>query len=154
MKRMELQKNYFQYELTDGGWQQVSERSLANGALMNEAHESECKRRCLSDIKPEGASECDGAGKPEDASEREGLSAGLSLSERLLTIQVTEYSHDDRPDIWYKPEIVHLCGDAASRARAREQFIKYGLPAIIRQTCWADLDELRASITKGLAQEI
>lgn len=115
---MELQKNYFQYELTDGGWQQVSEWFLTNEALTNED------------------GECDGA------------------SERLLSIQVTEYSHDDRPDIWYKPEIVHLSGDQASRARAREQFIKHGLPAIIRQTCWADLDELRAAITKGLEQQI
>lgn len=68
----------------------------------------------------------------------------------LISIQVTEYSHDGKPDIWYKPEIVYLCEDREGRALARAQFIKYGLPAIVRQTCWADLDELKANILSGL----
>lgn len=148
MKRMELQKNYFQYELTDGGWLQVPECLRTNGALTDEARDRDGASMCDNATGSENENMRDGSYEPKDVSKCEGV------SERLLSIQVTEYSHDDRPDIWYKPEIVHLCVDPASLARAREQFIKYGLPAIIRQTCWADLDELRAAITKGLEQKI
>jgi hypothetical protein len=148
VKRMKLQRNYFRYELTDGGWQQVSGWFLANESLTNEVGDCDGASMCDNATGSENENMRDGSSEPKDVSKREGL------SERLLSIQVTEYSHDDRPDIWYKPEIVQICEDVGGRARAREQFIKYGLPAIIRQTCWADLDELRAAITKGLEQKI
>lgn len=74
-------------------------------------------------------------------------------SDCMAILRVTEFSHDNKPDIWYKPEIVHLCESEEDRIAARKHFKKYGLPALLKLTCWADLDALRDAIKKGLDDE-
>jgi hypothetical protein len=67
----------------------------------------------------------------------------------MMLIRVTEFSHDNKPDIWHKAEILELC-EGLDKVEARKSFKKFGLPKLVETTCWAQISELKESVLKRL----
>jgi|LakMenEpi03Aug12_release.lakeMendotaPanAssembly.Ray.scaffolds.fasta_scaffold319437_2 hypothetical protein len=63
-----------------------------------------------------------------------------ALDESVATIRMIEFSSDDKPDIWYKAEVVNVSEKHDEVTRLIE---KYGLPNAIRVNCIAQQVELR-----------
>ncbi len=66
----------------------------------------------------------------------------------LLLFAVTEFSHDSRPDVWHKAEIVSCC-DEADRADLKEVFDKFALPNLVEDKCWMQVVQLRAALLEA-----
>jgi hypothetical protein len=54
-----------------------------------------------------------------------------------------EFGSDDKPDIWYKAEVVFI---DSNRAKVTELTGRYGLPKGILVNCWAQKNELEQRI--------
>jgi hypothetical protein len=70
-------------------------------------------------------------------------------AESMLSIRVTQFSYDNKPDIWHKAEILDLC-EGLDKVEAQTSFKKFGLPKLVKTTCWAQISELKESVLKRL----
>ncbi len=52
-----------------------------------------------------------------------------------VVVRVTEHSDDDKPDIWYKSQILNLCDDEEERIEAIAKLQKLGMPELLKQKC-------------------
>ncbi len=59
--------------------------------------------------------------------------------ERILTLRMVEFGSDEKPDIWYKAEILHV---GTNTDKARELINKYGLPKAILHNCLSQTEDL------------
>ncbi len=57
----------------------------------------------------------------------------------IVTLRMVEYSSDDRPDIWYKAEIIHR---SSNDEKIKELLGKYGLPKAIVVNCPSDTQHI------------
>lgn len=64
-------------------------------------------------------------------------------SHRIVTLRMIEFGADDKPDIWYKAEVVHI---DSNRAKVTELISQYGLPKAILVNCWAQKEEIEQQL--------
>ena len=62
---------------------------------------------------------------------------------RILSLRMIEFGSDDKPDIWYKAEVL-LVGK--NRQNANELFSKYGLPKAILVNCPSQKKQLEKQL--------
>jgi hypothetical protein len=63
--------------------------------------------------------------------------------EQIMTLRMVEFGSDDKPDIWYKAEILHV---GTNTQKAREFISKYGLPKAILHNCPSQIEELEEKL--------
>lgn len=63
--------------------------------------------------------------------------------QRIVTLRMIEFGSDDKPDIWYKAELVHI---DSNRAKVTELISQHGLPKAILVNCWAQKQELEQQL--------
>ena len=52
-----------------------------------------------------------------------------------VVVRVTEHNDDDKPDIWYKPQILNLCDGEEEKVEAIVRLQKFGMPELMKQKC-------------------
>lgn len=72
----------------------------------------------------------------------------LAPTDSVASIRMTEFSSDDKPDIWYEAEILTRAKDKEAVALVE----KYGLPMAVVVNCPAQKDQLRALLSKLLSE--
>lgn len=68
--------------------------------------------------------------------------------ENGLLMRVTEYSHEDKPNIWYLADVLNLDAQA-DKAVVQKNFEKFGLPTMVRTQCWAQADDCAKEVLKS-----
>ncbi len=67
----------------------------------------------------------------------------------IVTLRMTEFGSDDKPDTWYKTEVTHV---DSNRAKVTELISRYGLPKAILVNCWAQKEELEQQLAGSVQQ--
>lgn len=70
----------------------------------------------------------------------EDISEQLAPTASLATVRMIEYSSDEKPDIWFKAEVVCVSG---SLSEIEALLNKFGLPKAIAVNCIAQQVEVR-----------
>ncbi len=74
---------------------------------------------------------------------REDTSGLQPPAKRVVTLRMIEFDSDDKPNIWYKTEIVHVDSNSGKVADLMNQ---HGLPKAILVNCWAQKQELEQQL--------
>jgi len=73
----------------------------------------------------------------------EGNEETIAPADSVASVRMIEFGSDDKPDIWYKAEILHVL---QNHDQAKALIQKYGLPNAILVNCYAQKEALRAQL--------
>ncbi|MBS1956601.1 MAG: hypothetical protein JST89_20605 [Cyanobacteria bacterium SZAS-4] len=83
----------------------------------------------------------------DDSAQRIESGSSHAVPENGLLMRVTEYSHENRPNIWYQADVLNMDAQV-DKAVARKNFEKFGLPTMVRTQCWAQADDCANEVLK------
>ncbi|MBS1952542.1 MAG: hypothetical protein JST89_00005 [Cyanobacteria bacterium SZAS-4] len=63
-----------------------------------------------------------------------------------VVIRVIEHSHDEKPDIWYKAQILNICDDEKDKQFVRLWIEKFGMPKLMMEKCPADVNAFKHTL--------
>jgi hypothetical protein len=82
---------------------------------------------------------------PHDEGSAEAAAEASAPAGTVASVRMVEFNSDDKPDIWYKAEILQVLQDHDD---AKTLIEKYGLPNAILVNCSAQKEELRAQLLR------
>ncbi len=77
------------------------------------------------------------------------VSPSNAAPESGLLMRVTEYSHENKPNIWYQADVLNL-DEKTDKAAVQKNFEKFGLPTMVRTQCWSQADDCANEVLKTL----
>lgn len=82
---------------------------------------------------------------PRDQSRGHDCNEPTAPADSVASVRMIEFQSDDKPDIWYKAEILHVNPD---RPDTKTLIEKFGLPNAILVNCFAQREELHAQLLR------
>lgn len=67
-----------------------------------------------------------------------------------VVVRVIEHSYDEKPDIWYKAQILNLCDDEKEKQLVPLWIKKFGMPKLMTENCSVDVNVIESLILVNL----